>query len=82
VSQTMIDPNGHRLTEIFTGMNVADVQSQMDVRKTFLEKMGYELEKRTSIGRNTACPCGSGRKYKKCCLLTGASAPPSYAKVA
>jgi len=23
----------------------------------------------TSVGRNDACPCGSGRKYKKCCLL-------------
>ena len=22
-----------------------------------------------SIGRNDPCPCGSGRKYKKCCLL-------------
>ncbi|MCH8163879.1 MAG: SEC-C domain-containing protein, partial [Proteobacteria bacterium] len=21
-----------------------------------------------SVGRNEACPCGSGRKYKKCCL--------------
>lgn len=20
------------------------------------------------IGRNTPCPCGSGQKYKKCCL--------------
>jgi uncharacterized protein YecA (UPF0149 family) len=20
------------------------------------------------IGRNDPCPCGSGRKYKKCCL--------------
>jgi len=20
------------------------------------------------IGRNDACPCGSGRKYKRCCL--------------
>ncbi|MBA2261207.1 MAG: SEC-C domain-containing protein, partial [Solirubrobacterales bacterium] len=19
------------------------------------------------VGRNTPCPCGSGRKYKKCC---------------
>ena len=23
------------------------------------------------IGRNDACPCGSGKKYKKCCLATG-----------
>ena len=22
-----------------------------------------------SIGRNSPCPCGSGKKYKKCCLL-------------
>jgi len=22
----------------------------------------------TKIGRNEPCPCGSGRKYKKCCL--------------
>ncbi len=21
------------------------------------------------IGRNTPCPCGSGKKYKKCCLF-------------
>ena len=21
------------------------------------------------VGRNDACPCGSGRKYKKCCEL-------------
>jgi hypothetical protein len=23
------------------------------------------------IGRNDSCPCGSGRKYKKCCLVRG-----------
>ena len=23
----------------------------------------------TKIGRNAPCPCGSGKKYKKCCLL-------------
>ena len=21
------------------------------------------------VGRNESCPCGSGLKYKKCCLL-------------
>jgi len=24
---------------------------------------------RNHIGRNWKCPCGSGNKYKKCCLL-------------
>jgi hypothetical protein len=23
------------------------------------------------IGRNQPCPCGSGKKFKKCCALTG-----------
>jgi preprotein translocase subunit SecA len=23
------------------------------------------------VGRNAPCPCGSGKKYKKCCLLKG-----------
>jgi hypothetical protein len=22
------------------------------------------------VGRNDPCPCGSGKKYKKCCLAT------------
>ena len=22
----------------------------------------------SKVGRNDACPCGSGKKYKKCCL--------------
>ena len=25
-------------------------------------------------GRNDACPCGSGKKYKKCCLAKGPAA--------
>jgi hypothetical protein len=25
------------------------------------------INKTTKIGRNDPCPCGSGRKYKKCC---------------
>lgn len=28
-----------------------------------------------NIGRNDPCPCGSGRKFKKCCLVTGGGPP-------
>jgi len=31
------------------------------------------------IGRNAPCPCGSGRKYKKCCLLPKAGKGQKYA---
>lgn len=27
--------------------------------------------RRTRVGRNEPCPCGSGRKYKQCCLRSG-----------
>ena len=27
------------------------------------------VNKEPVIGRNAPCPCGSGKKYKKCCLM-------------
>lgn len=37
------------------------------------DKYNYDLNKRvkisTKIGRNEKCPCGSGNKYKRCCLI-------------
>ena len=35
--------------------------------KDFLEKQGIRAEGLTQVGRNDLCPCGSGKKYKKCC---------------
>src|SRR6266853_3302463 len=29
-----------------------------------------DLSGRIKVGRNDPCPCGSGKKYKRCCLLT------------
>jgi len=26
-----------------------------------------EIQNRTKVGRNDPCPCGSGKKYKRCC---------------
>lgn len=31
----------------------------------------YIVPKETKIGRNDLCPCGSGKKYKKCCMEKG-----------
>src|ERR1700729_1543142 len=31
------------------------------------------------VGRNDACPCGSGEKFKRCCLSTPVNPPPSPA---
>jgi uncharacterized protein YecA (UPF0149 family) len=32
------------------------------------EAMSAETKARPKAGRNDPCPCGSGRKYKQCCL--------------
>jgi uncharacterized protein YecA (UPF0149 family) len=40
------------------------------VRRSTLEKEHLEAElqsRKPKVGRNDPCPCGSGRKYKKCC---------------
>ncbi len=28
-----------------------------------------KLKKQPEIARNAPCPCGSGKKYKKCCAI-------------
>lgn len=37
-------------------------------RKVYKNKV---WEREYDIGRNDKCPCGSGKKYKKCCLDSG-----------
>jgi hypothetical protein len=42
------------------------------VRASFRDKPLYRTEgfRVKKIGRNEPCPCGSGKKYKSCCLTT------------
>ncbi len=40
-------------------------QRHKDIRAAFLEQLLLGFD--TKIGRNDPCPCGSGKKYKKCC---------------
>ena len=36
--------------------------------KDFFETSGLPIRVEPKIGRNDPCPCGSGKKYKKCCF--------------
>lgn len=44
--------------------------TKKDMEKSFHKAMVQlsKPEKKIKIGRNDPCPCGSGKKYKKCCL--------------
>ncbi|MCC6907665.1 MAG: SEC-C domain-containing protein [Phycisphaerales bacterium] len=39
-------------------------------RRTIATPMG-EKELLEKLGRNDLCPCGSGLRFKKCCLRSG-----------
>src|SRR5438034_5220452 len=49
------------------------------------QKRAGQPSQKSHTGRNDPCPCGSGRKYKKCCLdkhrdLSADSHPPTLWK--
>jgi len=62
--------------EFFTGRDTKELTEKMDTRLDELKAKGHELVRRIeldnstvkSISRNAPCPCGSGHKYKRCCL--------------
>ncbi|MGZ0077509.1 SEC-C metal-binding domain-containing protein [Methylomonas sp. YC3] len=60
------------------GINLEFPWEQNDTMDTLTRNMGKPgnlnsllreaAKARAKVGRNTICPCGSGKKYKKCCL--------------
>ena len=52
------------VTDIYDKVKCEELAN--NIRKNRIRK---ELVKNRKIGRNEMCPCGSGKKYKKCCLL-------------
>lgn len=62
------------ITESDAGQNAIDEQKrkkraeEMAKYREEKERMKEYLIKYKGIQRNETCPCGSGKKYKKCCL--------------
>ena len=45
-----------------------EIYSEAELKKMYKEqKESGTIRKEKKIGRNDPCPCGSGKKYKKCC---------------
>lgn len=45
---------------VLTGEKIKSIKKEYNKTKTVVNE--------NKIGRNDPCPCGSGKKYKKCCL--------------
>lgn len=43
------------------------VSSELNVPQGYAESEAGNIVKLNKVGRNDPCPCGSGKKYKKCC---------------
>lgn len=41
---------------------------ELSVKYTKSRMESYQRQEHTKVGRNDPCPCGSGKKYKKCCI--------------
>lgn len=69
VGETFIDENGEE--KVYTQemhdefMYLVDWWSKMSKGERDALKT---VRKEKEVGRNDACPCGSGKKYKKCCM--------------
>jgi preprotein translocase subunit SecA len=72
------DLTGRIATETLTRVFKVQVREEREVQKTqrrqpLVYNMGEQaeaqkpLKKGKKVGRNEPCPCGSGKKYKKCC---------------
>ena len=44
---------------------IFSVEKRKEIQKAYRESTMVRNENK--VGRNDACPCGSGKKYKKCC---------------
>lgn len=47
--------------------NLVDVGKALGVKPTFYQEKAASSSAKT--GRNDPCPCGSGKKFKKCCMV-------------
>ena len=58
------------MREFFKAEKDSQVVDKMNDRLMDLQTGNppHELVRRVKIGRNQSCPCGSGRKFKKCCI--------------
>jgi SEC-C motif domain protein len=53
-----------------SGLDEASDFVKEDGRWFYVDGRGISPIKSEKIGRNNPCPCGSGKKYKKCCGKT------------
>ena len=55
-------------SELKIWLNLAIQECKSFMESDIMDKPVLSVGRVTKTGRNEKCPCGSGKKYKKCCL--------------
>lgn len=63
--KNMVDAKADWLYELPQWNEIFTPERQKELYKE--QKQSGTIRKEKKIGRNDPCPCGSGKKYKKCC---------------
>lgn len=61
----MLDAKADYLYDLPQWDGIFSVEKRKEIAKEYKESKIVRNENK--VGRNDACPCGSGKKYKKCC---------------
>ena len=63
--KNMVDAKAEWLYELPQWNDIFTPERQKELYRE--QKQSGTIRKEKKIGRNDPCPCGSGKKYKKCC---------------
>ena len=63
--KNMVDAKAEWLYELPQWDNIFTAEKRKELYKE--QKASGTVRKEKKVGRNDPCPCGSGKKYKKCC---------------
>lgn len=64
--ENMLNAKAEWLYKLKEWDDILSAEERQDIKRNF-DKSRMAVS--TKVGRNDPCPCGSGKKYKKCCML-------------
>ena len=63
--------NYHSKESMETAIQNNQMKQLEELAQAWKKAHTQKVREHKKIGRNDPCPCGSGKKYKNCCLKTG-----------
>lgn len=65
--QTYERSDGSRFNEIISAADPEKLERRLREKQAEMEAQGHTLIEERQLTKNSKCPCGSGKKIRKCC---------------